>query len=87
LPANGENETHAIFGEGVCVAVCPSDLAMGLTALGATINTVSPGGGRVIPISQFYTALGHVLEPDEMITHVRIPDVKADTRQRFLNSE
>ena len=82
--ANGENENHAIFGECACVAVCPSDLAMGLTALGATINTVSPGGGRVIPISQFYTALGHVLESDEIITHVRIPDVKADTRQRFL---
>ena len=81
---NGENENHAIFGEGVCVAVCPSDLAMGLSALGATINTVNPGGGRVIPIGQFYTALGHVLEPDEMITHIHIPEVRANTRQRFL---
>jgi xanthine dehydrogenase YagS FAD-binding subunit len=81
---NGENENHAIFGEGVCVAVCPSDLAMGLSALSATINTVRPGGGRVIPIGRFYTALGHVLEPDEMITHIRIPEVKVNTRQRYL---
>jgi xanthine dehydrogenase YagS FAD-binding subunit len=81
---NGENENHAIFGEGVCVAVCPSDMAMGLSALGATIKTVSAGGGRIIPIGQFYTALGHVLEPDEMITHICIPEVRANTRQRFL---
>ena len=84
LALNGENENHAIFGEGGCVAVCPSDLAMGLSALGATISTMSPAGERIIPIATFYTGLGHVLEPDEMITHIRIPEVKANARQRFL---
>jgi xanthine dehydrogenase YagS FAD-binding subunit len=81
---NGENENHAIFGEGGCVAVCPSDLAMGLSALGATISTVSPAGERIIPIAAFYTGLGHVLEPSEVITHIRLPDVKTDARQRFI---
>ena len=81
---NGENENHAIFGEGECLAVCPSDMATGLFALDAKINTMSPRGERVIPIGRFYTPLGHVLEPDEIITSVSVPKVKPHTKQRFL---
>ena len=81
---NGENENHAIFGEGECVAVSPSDMATGLFALDAKINTMSTKGGKVIPIRGFYTPLGHILEPDEIITSVSVPKVKPHTRQRFL---
>jgi xanthine dehydrogenase YagS FAD-binding subunit len=45
---------------------------------------MSPAGERIIPIATFYTGLGHVLEPDEMITHIRIPEVKVNARQRFI---
>lgn len=81
---NGENENHAIFGEGECLAVSPSDMATGLFALEAKINTLSTKGERVIPIRRFYTPFGRVLEPDEIITSVSVPKVKPYTRQRFL---
>jgi xanthine dehydrogenase YagS FAD-binding subunit len=82
--ANGENENHAIFGESGCFAVCPSDMATGLLALDAKINTLHTKGERVIPISKFYTPMGHILEPDEMITSIHIPEVKPDTKYRYL---
>ena len=81
---NGENENHGIFGEGECVAVSPSDMATGLFALDARINTVSSKGERVIPIRAFYTTLGHALGPEEIITSVRVPKVESGTKQRFL---
>jgi xanthine dehydrogenase YagS FAD-binding subunit len=81
---NGENENHAIFGESECLAVSPSDMATGLCALNAKINTFSPNGERTIPIRSFYTSLGNVLGPTEIITSVLVPKVKAQTKQRFL---
>ena len=81
---NGENENHAIFGESECYAVSPSDAATGLLALEAEIRTASGSGGRVISIGNLYTSLGNILEPDEIITHIAIPQTKPDTRQRFL---
>jgi len=81
---NGENENHAIFGEGECVAVSSSDMATGLFAMDAQINTMSSKGERVIPIRGFYTTLGHILEPDEIITSMSVPKVKPHTKQRFL---
>jgi xanthine dehydrogenase YagS FAD-binding subunit len=81
---NGEDENHAIFGENECLAVSASDIATGLFALDAKINTTSTKGKRTIPIRSFYTPLGHVLEPDEIITSVSIPKVKPQTKQRFL---
>jgi xanthine dehydrogenase YagS FAD-binding subunit len=81
---NGENENHAILGESECLAVCPSDMATGLFALDAKINTISSKGERVIPIRDFYTPLGHSLEPDEIITCVSVPKIRPHTKQRFL---
>ena len=81
---NGENENHAIFGENGCFAVAPSDMATGLLSLDARINTFDKKGGRIIPISKFYTPLGHILEPDEMITSIHVPNGKPDTRYRYL---
>jgi len=81
---NGENENHAIFGEGECVAISSSDMATGLFSLDARINTMSSKGERMIPIRDFYTPLGHVLEPDEIITGVSVPKVMPRTKQRFL---
>jgi xanthine dehydrogenase YagS FAD-binding subunit len=81
---NGENENHAILGESECLAVSPSDMATGLFALDAQINTVSSKGEKVIPIRDLYTPLGHILEPDEIITCVSVPKVRPHTKQRFL---
>jgi len=81
---DGENESHAIFSESECLAVSPSDMATGLFALNAKINTMSTKGERMIPIRNFYTPLGHILEADEIITSVSVPKVKPHTKQRFL---
>ncbi len=81
---NGENENHAIFGEGECVAVSTSDMATGLFALDAKINTMSSKGKRVIPVRDFYTPFGHILETDEIITSLSVPRVKPCTKQSFL---
>ena len=41
---HGENRTHAIFGwSDACVATHPSDFAVALAALDATIRIVGPG--------------------------------------------
>jgi xanthine dehydrogenase YagS FAD-binding subunit len=55
-----------------------------LFALDAQVKTTSAKGERVIPIRSFYTPLGHVLEPDEIMTCVSVPKVKPHTKQRFL---
>jgi len=81
---DGENENHAIFGEGECFAVCPSDMATALLSLDAKIKTVSPTGERIIPIQDFYTNLGNVLEPNEIIIGIQISKVKRHTRQRYI---
>ncbi|HUL29163.1 MAG TPA: xanthine dehydrogenase family protein subunit M [Thermodesulfobacteriota bacterium] len=81
---NGENEYHAIFGESGCVAVSPSDMATGLFALDARINTISSKGERAIPIRNFYTPFGQTLDPDEIITSVSVAKTQPHTKQRFI---
>jgi xanthine dehydrogenase YagS FAD-binding subunit len=75
----GLHERHAIFGwTGECVAVHPSDPAVALVALDASVDVVGPDGPRAIPSTAFHrtpqeaglreTALG-----DELIVGFRIP--------------
>lgn len=54
-----------------CYGTCQSDMAITLSALGASIKTTQ----RTIPIEQFYTPTfpGHVLNPGEVITEVQVP--------------
>ncbi len=81
---NGENQYHAILGATKCFAVCPSDMAIALLALGAKVNTVNTSGERVIPMENFYTTFGNVLEPGEIITAIQVPEVGSEVKQRFL---
>ncbi|TMA13557.1 MAG: hypothetical protein E6J84_12215, partial [Deltaproteobacteria bacterium] len=55
-------------------------------SLDATVKTVSPRGGRVIPLREFYLADGihnTVIEPDELLTEVRVPAAASQRRQAF----
>jgi xanthine dehydrogenase YagS FAD-binding subunit len=63
-----------------CIATHPSDMAVALRALDATVETVRPDGAtRRIPIAEFYRAPGQtphletILEPGELITAVTLP--------------
>lgn len=82
----GENRYHAILGGKKCYAVCPSDLAVILGALDARIKAVRPGEKRMIPVLDFFTPLGTVLRPDEIITEIRIPVPGKNTVQRFYKN-
>jgi xanthine dehydrogenase YagS FAD-binding subunit len=80
----GDNRYHAVLGGKKCYAVCPSDTAIALAALEAKVKTVRPAGERTIPLADFYDTLGPVLEPDELVTEIRIPAPAANAVQRFL---
>jgi xanthine dehydrogenase YagS FAD-binding subunit len=77
----GFSRQHAVVGvSDACIATHPSDMAVAMRALDATVETVRPNGtARSIPIAEFYRLPGdtpHVettLEPGELITAVTLP--------------
>jgi xanthine dehydrogenase YagS FAD-binding subunit len=79
----GDNRYHVVTGGKGCFAPCPSDTAVALSALDASLEIAGPEGVRALSIHDFYTPMGHVLGPDEVLTGVRIPAPPAGTRQGF----
>ncbi|HWP72148.1 MAG TPA: xanthine dehydrogenase family protein subunit M [Gemmatimonadaceae bacterium] len=85
----GENTHHAIFGGGPCYAVHPSDPAVALTALDATVEIDGAGGTRSVPIAEFFVLPDPdpkretVLEPGEFVTAVVVPGTSSGGRQRY----
>jgi xanthine dehydrogenase YagS FAD-binding subunit len=75
----GENQYHAIFGDGPCHIVHPSSLAMPLIAYGARIKVAGPNGEREIEADKFFVMPDRnmfgetVLEPNELVTEVILP--------------
>jgi xanthine dehydrogenase YagS FAD-binding subunit len=77
----GFGRQHAVLGaSGSCIATHPSDMAVGMRALNAMVETVRPdGSARSIPIADFYRPPGEtphletVLEKGELITAVSLP--------------
>ena len=80
----GDNRYHAVIGARKCYAVCPSDLAIALAALEARVKTIRPAGERTISLVDFYDNLGPVLDPDELVTEIRISAPTANSLQRFV---
>lgn len=76
----GENRYHAILGGKKCFAVCPSDTAIALTALDATVVT----NRRSIPIGDFFEVLGNVLNDDEIVTGIQVPRPVSRAKQSFI---
>src|SRR5882757_2443433 len=78
---NGFSRQHAIIGTSeACIATHPSDMAVAMRALDATVETVRPDGAtRTIPIIEFHRLPGdtpHIettLIPGELITAVTLP--------------
>jgi len=75
----GNNTYHAILGGQGCFSPFPSDTAIPLTALGATIVT----NKKSIPIADFYTALGNNLGADELVTEIQVPAPASGTKQIY----
>ena len=80
----GDNRYHAIMGAKACFAVCPSDTAIALSALGAEVVIKGPQKVRRVFVDEFFTPLGNSLKPDELLTHIEIPKPAAGVRQEFL---
>jgi len=76
----GENQFHAIFGNGPTHIVHPSSLAVPALAYGAKFRLVSPRGERIVDASEYFTMpttqnvmYENVLAADELLTHVILP--------------
>jgi len=76
----GDNRYHAILGAERCYAVCPSDIAVALTALNASIITSK----RTVKIDDFFKVMGNVLDDDEMVTGIFVPGQGSGTRQAYI---
>jgi xanthine dehydrogenase YagS FAD-binding subunit len=88
---DGFNRIHAVLGGSEhCVATHPSDMAVAMMALEATVHTQGPKGERAIALDEFYLVPGNtpdrenVLQPGELITHVTLPALAAGTRSVYL---
>jgi xanthine dehydrogenase YagS FAD-binding subunit len=88
--ANGENQFHCIFGSGgICFIVHPSDTAPALVALGAVARVAGPRGTRDVALERFHVPpevdvrRETVLEPQEIVTEVRIPPAAPGTRSSY----
>ncbi len=82
----GDNRYHSIFGGSVtegCLAVHPSDTAPALIALDAKILTSK----RTIRAEEFFevrVCRTTVLDPDEIVTEIRIPTPPEEAKSAFI---
>ena len=75
----GLDRGHALLGTSPqCIATYPGDWAVALVAMDASIDTLSPRGGRTIPVAELHRQPGdtpqieNVLAIDEMIVRTRV---------------
>lgn len=87
----GLNRTHAIFGASdQCVAVHPSDMAVALAALDATVRVSGPDGDRAIPFEDFHRLPGdhpeldNTLKPGELIVAIDLPASRFSDHYYYL---
>ncbi len=77
----GYNRIMAVVGASEqCIATHPSDMAVAMRVLDASVETIDPQGAtRTIPIAELHRLPGNapqddtVLKPGELITHVTLP--------------
>ncbi|TQL68938.1 xanthine dehydrogenase YagS FAD-binding subunit [Nocardioides albertanoniae] len=89
----GYGRYNALLGTSeACVATHPSDMAVALTALDATIVVLGPDGERRIPIGDLHTLPGHhpevetTLAHGELITHVELPTTPMAKRSTYYKA-
>lgn len=88
----GENQLHALFATGPCVAVHPSDLPSALVALDAVIQVQGANGKRSIAASEFFSQPKDerrretTLAEDEIILSVTVPPLANGARNTYLKA-
>lgn len=85
--ASGLNRYHSIFGAtgGGCVAICPSDIAPALVALGATIVTSKKEwkAEDFFYVGDMYDQINDI-EENEIVKEILVPAPAAGTRSTYL---
>lgn len=85
----GENQYHAILGDGPCHAAHPSDLAVALLALDATVVVQSANGTRTLSIDALFANAASNMKSEmsltagELIEAIELPSASAGGTQRF----
>ena len=87
---DGDTRAQAIFGwTPECVATHPSDLAVALSALEATVAVRGGAGQRAVSMGEFYRQPGvapglTAVEPDELVVAVTVPGSPPAARSHYL---
>jgi xanthine dehydrogenase YagS FAD-binding subunit len=88
---DGYNRIHAILGvSDKCIATHPSDMAVALVALDASVHIRGANGERVVPITEFHLLPGDtpdretVVGRGELITYVTLPGRPSGTRSAYV---
>jgi xanthine dehydrogenase YagS FAD-binding subunit len=88
---DGENRGHAVLGTSAsCVATHPSDLAVALVALDASVRLHSRSGDRLVRLADFYRLPGDTpqletqLQQGELVTEVVVPALDFATRSTYV---
>ncbi len=86
----GYHRNLAILGASeACIATHPSDMAVAMVALDATVRVLGPNGERTIPLVNFHRLPGNepqrdtVLEHGELITAIDLPQLPFATRSSY----
>ena len=87
----GENRWHAVLGTSEnCIAANPSDLAVALVALDASVEVRGSNGQRTVPLMALHRLPGDtphietVLEPGEVVTAITVPANAVARRSHYL---
>jgi xanthine dehydrogenase YagS FAD-binding subunit len=88
---DGFNRIHAILGASdSCIATNPSDMAVALVALDATVRLAGPDGERAVPVSEFHRLPGDapqfdsVIRQGELIVAIDLPPSPFAAHSHYL---
>jgi xanthine dehydrogenase YagS FAD-binding subunit len=91
--ADEQNKYHAILAGGPCHIVHPSDLAVVMISLGASVVTRDETGSHEMPIEDMFVLPSvdvmaeTVLKPGEYVARVKIPKHSGDVRSVYLKAQ
>jgi xanthine dehydrogenase YagS FAD-binding subunit len=88
---DGFNRIHAILGASdSCIATNPSDMAVALVALDATVRLAGPDGERAVPVAEFHRLPGDapqfdsVIRQGELIVAIDLPPAPFAAHSHYL---
>lgn len=75
----------ATLGGNLANASPSAEFAPALLTLGAVLKCVGTGGGRLIPVGEFFVGPGKsALRPDEVITEIQVPNLPLNANGVYL---